>query len=59
MSEYPYIHPNDVLAEELADARVTCLKWQYDINECVLAKIIADAQNRIIQRINETSGLRK
>lgn len=59
MSEYPYIHPNDVLAEELADARRTCQKWQYDINECVLAKIIADAQNRIIQRINDACGYRK
>jgi len=59
MSEYPYIHPNDVLAEELADARATCLKWQYDINECVLAKIIADAQNRVIQRINDACGYHK
>lgn len=59
-TNYPYIHPNDIPEEHILDCQREFEKGgRAKPSAAVLAVILADAQNRIIQKINDESGLRK
>ena len=60
MNKFPYVHPNDITDEHILDAQREFEKCgRAKPSAAVLAVILADAQNRIVQKINDTSGLRK
>jgi len=60
VNDFPYIHPNDVPPEDIAAAQRSFEKLSYaKPSGGVLALVIANAQNKIIQKINDTSGFRK
>lgn len=60
VNNFPYVHPNDITEEHIADALRQFEKCGYPKpSHGVMAIVLADAQNRVVQKINDTSGLRK